>query len=85
MYKQPLVKDIAISETGFVFDPFSGNTYTMNTTGLFIVRALREGLSEEEIATRLRNEFGDVTHKVDEEVRDFLRAMRDFGLLSDSE
>jgi PqqD family protein of HPr-rel-A system len=85
MSNQPRIKDIAINDTGFVFDPYSGGTFTVNSTGLIIVRSLRDGQAEEEIVARLRVEFDGVTGKLEEDVQDFMRSLREFGLLSNSE
>jgi hypothetical protein len=49
------------------------------------VKGLRDGLSQTEIVARLRSEFDGVTAKLDEDVQDFMRSLRDFGLLSTSE
>ena len=74
------IKDLAISDSGFVFDPFSGGTFTLNETGRAVLQGLREGLSESEIVDRLRADFEAVTPKVEEDVRDFLRTMTEYGL-----
>jgi hypothetical protein len=44
MEKSPLAM-LAISDTGFVFDPRTGHSYTVNSTGLALLRALKQGLS----------------------------------------
>jgi len=74
------IKDLAISDSGFVFDPFSGGTFTLNETGRAVLQALREGLTESQIVERLRSNFECVTPKVEEDVRDFLRTMAEYGL-----
>ena len=85
MSNQSRIKDIAINETGFVFDPYSGGTFTLNATGQVIIKALRDGLSHDEVVARLRSEFDGVTTKLDEDMQDFMRTLREFGLLSNSE
>lgn len=85
MSSQPRIKDIAINETGFVFDPYSGGTFTLNSTGQVIVKALRDGLSHNEIVDRLRYEFDGATAKLDEDVQDFMRTLRELGLLASPE
>jgi PqqD family protein of HPr-rel-A system len=85
MSNQSRIKDIAINDTGFVFDPYSGGTFTLNATGQAIIRALRDGLSHNEIVARLRGEFDGVTAKLDEDVQDFMRTLRELGLLANSE
>ena len=74
------LSDLAVSDSGFVFDPFSGGTFTLNETGRAVLNGLREGLSESQIVERLRLEFNAVTPKVEEDVRDFLRTINEFGL-----
>jgi hypothetical protein len=32
--------DLAVSESGFVFDPWSGSTFTVNSTGLVLLAGL---------------------------------------------
>lgn len=74
------IKDLAISDSGFVFDPFSGGTFTLNETGRVVLQALREGLSESQVVERLHDGFAGVTPKVEEDLRDFLRTMAEYGL-----
>jgi PqqD family protein of HPr-rel-A system len=74
------IKDLAISDSGFVFDPFSGGTFTLNETGRAVLQALREGLTESQVVERLRTGFEGVTPKVEEDLRDFLRTMAEYGL-----
>ncbi|RTZ68517.1 MAG: PqqD family protein [Aquificaceae bacterium] len=75
------LKRLAINEEGFAFDPETGNSFVLNQTGLFIVKKLREGLSEEEVISELLKEF-----EVDEETArrdfyDFMEQLRILGLI----
>jgi hypothetical protein len=81
MIDQSHLKDLAVSETGFIFDPYSGATFTVNETGLDIVTALREGRRVDEIVEGLRAAFAGTTPEVTEDVHDFLRALQQHGLL----
>jgi PqqD family protein of HPr-rel-A system len=76
-----VLKNLAISETGFVFDPRSGATYTLNPTGLAVVAALREGASLDDSIDRLRASFQEVDDDVRNDVIDFLQVLRQHGLL----
>ena len=42
-------KSLAISETGFVFDPSTGDSYTLNPTALEIIQLLKEDRSPKDI------------------------------------
>ncbi len=71
------LKDLALSESGFVFDPYTGATFTANGTGLAVLRGLREGLNRQQIVGRLGDEFSVAGSLVqlDSDVGDFLRLL----------
>lgn len=48
---------LAISDSGYIFDPASGNSFTANETALFIIANLKKGKSSEEIALALTEEY----------------------------
>jgi len=62
--------DLAISDSGFVFDPWSGATFSLNGTGLAVLRHLKEGRRGEELLAALDEAFdvrdGDLRRDVDE-------------------
>jgi len=68
-------KSLAISETGFVFDPSTGDSYTLNPTALEIIQLLKEGHSAEQISQ-------SITQKYDVDESTFERYFYDFtGML----
>ena len=74
--------DLALSDTGFVFDPHTGYTFTVNPTGLAVLRGLKEGQEPEVIVGALRDGFEleggeDLARDVDE----FLARLREQGLV----
>jgi len=42
-------KNIALSDSGFVFDPSCGDSFSANPIGLEIIKKLKDGNSKEEI------------------------------------
>jgi hypothetical protein len=75
------LKDLAISESGFVFDPMLGATFTVNASGVCIIHALREGCSRTEILSRLRDKFTVQTGDLDGDLGDFIRLLIHQGIL----
>lgn len=75
-----LLTDFALSESGFIFDPRSGATFTVNGTGLAILEALRDGREPRAIPGLLRERFAAVEDDVAEHVADFVRSLRQIGL-----
>lgn len=50
-------KSLAISETGFLFDPSTGDSFTVNPTGLKIIQLLKEGKSLQAITEFMVGEY----------------------------
>lgn len=79
------LKDLAVSETGFVFDPYSGATFTTNATGLGILEALKAGADRAQLLAQLREAF-DVhqTDDLDRDLDEFLGLLRRYEIVAPS-
>lgn len=76
------LRELAVSDTGFVFDPYSGFTFSVNSTGRFILAQLMTGLDVEAVVRRVREAFE--TQSSDDPARDvheFVLMLRENGLL----
>jgi hypothetical protein len=51
------LRDLAVSDTGFLFDPYTGSTFSANETGLAVLAGLRAGRSRAEILAALKDAF----------------------------
>lgn len=51
------LRRLAISDSGFVFDPATGHTYSVNGTGLQILEGLKQGLTASDLAARLQETY----------------------------
>jgi hypothetical protein len=70
-----LKRNIAVSESGFIFDPSTGESYSLNSQGVEILTLLKESKTTKEITDYFINEY-----EVDQE--DFERYLVDFtGML----
>jgi hypothetical protein len=77
--------ELAISETGFIFDPGTGATFNVNATGLIAVAALRDGVDPEDtaaIVARVRAKFPSAPADVVDHVSEFVRTLRQLGLVT---
>ena len=72
---------LAINEEGFIFDPETGDSYTTNSTGLFIIKRLREGKSENEIIQELIEAFEIDEEEARKDLTDFTEQLRIMGLV----
>jgi PqqD family protein of HPr-rel-A system len=72
---------LAINDEGFIFDPETGSSYTVNKTGLFIIKLLKEGKNEEDIVKALTEEFEIDEDEAKRDLVDFLEQLRLYGLV----
>lgn len=73
-------KNIAISENGFIFNPLTGDSFSVNETGLFILQKLKEGETRETIMKSLQDEFELDANSAEIDLNDFLSMLRSYQL-----
>ena len=73
--------DLAVSDTGFVFDPFTGATFTVNQTGLCVLQCLKEGLAKKDIDARLQEQFDVKGAEPRRDIEEFLHLLRQNGIV----
>jgi hypothetical protein len=72
---------LAVSESGFIFDPVTGHSYTANATGLRILELLKSGKNEEEIKAVLLDEFEATEDEVSVDISDFIENLKKYFLI----
>jgi PqqD family protein of HPr-rel-A system len=72
---------LAISDEGFVFNPLTGSSYTINHSAKKILRQLIAGNSEEEAALSLMKDFHISEQAAERDLQDFLRQLRTLELI----
>ncbi|MEW6282209.1 MAG: HPr-rel-A system PqqD family peptide chaperone [Candidatus Eremiobacterota bacterium] len=65
---------------GFLFDPTSGQTYSLNDTGAYLLERLRCGQTTRQMAAALAEEFEVDPEEATVDVEDFLRMVRELGV-----
>jgi PqqD family protein of HPr-rel-A system len=76
------LRELALSDSGFVFDPSTGHTFTVNPSGLDLLRWLKDGAEPEEIAQRLADQFElEPGEDPARDVQDFLMQLRECGFI----
>ena len=74
-------KNIAVSENGFIFDPLTGDSFSVNQTGVFILRKMKEGDSNEDIMKALQEEYELDTYTAEKDLYDFLSLLKSYQLI----
>ena len=72
------IKLLALSESGFVFDPGSGHSFTVNTTGYAVIRKLQSGANVVELVDELHEEFNVEHTAVERDVIEFAGVLRNY-------
>jgi hypothetical protein len=68
---------LAVSESGFVFDPVSGHSFTVNETGLDILRSLLSDRNLASLRERLSAEYDVDGQALERDLLEFLGSLRD--------
>jgi PqqD family protein of HPr-rel-A system len=80
-FEAPRLRELALSDSGFVFDPLTGHTFTVNPSGLFILRLLKDGVPATEVAAKLGEAFDfDPGEDPARDIQDFILQLRECGL-----
>lgn len=76
-------KNIALSNTGFVFNPTTGDSYTINQVGQEILGYLGESKSLEEITSLMTTSYDIDPPSFEKYYFDFISMLRQFELLDE--
>ncbi len=77
-----LLQDLAISDTGFIFNPLTGESFSVNETGLFIIQQIKQGLDFQQILQNLINEFDVEPIEAEKDLQDFIEMLKMKNLLT---
>ena len=70
------IRRLAISESGFVFDPYSGRSFTVNETGIAVLKALQQEQSLDGIRAQLATDFEVAPQTLERDLSEFLGSLR---------
>jgi hypothetical protein len=76
-----LKPNVAVSESGFVFNPLSGESFSVNQSGAFIMNLLKDRTPPEEILQAMNGHFQNDETAHEKDLFDFLRQLGDYNLL----
>jgi hypothetical protein len=71
-------KRLALSESGFVFDPVSGQSFSVNETGLVILRLAQHEDNLERLTEQLLEQFDASSVEISRDVQDFIHRLGGF-------
>ncbi len=80
-----LKKSVAISESGFIFHPGSGESFSVNDTGLEILNLMKQEQSNEEILGRLSADYDIEPSELEKYFFDFISMLKQYHLIQDND
>jgi len=78
-------KNIAISESGYVFNPSTGESFTVNPIGIEMVHMIREEKSYEEINKTMLAKYTVDADTFEKDYQDFIGFLKLYLLLENDE
>ncbi len=73
-------KNIALSDTGFVFNPSTGDSFSVNPIGLEILRKLKDNEPHEKIKKHLMEAYNTDADSVEKDFYDFTKMLEQLQL-----
>lgn len=85
LHMMQLKDNIVITETGFVFDPDTGESFSVNPIGRELLEKLRQQLNADEITDQITERYDVDVVRFQRYFDDFLIMLRHFNLVSGTE
>lgn len=76
-------RNIAVSASGLVFNPDTGESFTVNPTGAEMINYLKEGMEQEEIGKLITEKYNVDRQTFEKDFEDFTGFLRNLSLIED--
>jgi hypothetical protein len=80
-----LKKNLALSDSGFVFDPSTGDSFSTNPIGLEIIRMLKEGKTSNDIKAYILKTYMTDDASFEKDFYDFINMLTKHNLVEGGE
>ncbi len=74
-------KNIAISESGFLFNPSTGDSYSVNPIGQDILKLLKDGKDDAQVIAHVLNNYMTDQNAVEKDLYDFKNMLETYKLI----
>lgn len=78
-------KNIAISESGFIFNPSTGDSFSTNHLGQDIIGLLQSEKSTEEVIHSLQEKYSIDKQTIENDLGDFLYMLKTYQIIKEDE
>ncbi len=81
MSKFAIPENLAVSDSGFLFLPATGETFTLNECAREILRLFQQRKTEEEIIAQIMEDYDIEQSILERDVTEFISQMKNYGLI----
>lgn len=78
-----LKKNIATSEAGLIFNPGTGDSFSVNETGREILSLLKENKTPGELISQITGRYEVEEMQLEKDLEDFLTMLHEYNLVDD--
>ncbi len=75
---QDILQRLALNDSGFVFDPESGRSFTANVVGLYVLRFLQNHSSADDLLAAIESDFDVNRNDAERDITEFSAQLRKF-------
>jgi hypothetical protein len=76
--------NIAVSDSGFIFNPDTGESFTVNPIGIHIINQLKEGRELKEIGNDIHEKYNVQFVTFEKDFDDFIGLLRNYSLIENA-
>lgn len=78
-----LKKNIATSEAGLIFNPATGDSFSVNGMGKEILALLKENTTQDKIFDHITSKFDVDRMQLEKDMEDFVSLLQQYNLIDD--
>ena len=78
-------KNIAVSDSGFVFNATTGESFTVNPIGIEIIELLKQSKTVDQINQELLGRYNADIVTIDKDVNDFIELLKQYSLIDNTD
>jgi hypothetical protein len=77
--------NVAVSESGYVFNPSTGESYSINPIGIEIFNMIKEQKPFEEISGEILNRYNTEVDTFEKDYQDFITFLKQYQLIENGD
>ena len=76
-----LKKNLAVSDSGFLFNPLTGESFSLNPMGIELFQLIKDNVAAEDIRSAMMNKYDVDEATFEKDYQDFIGMLQSNGLM----